>query len=287
MRDEFGLDRWWRLILIWSIGAVTTWVIATLSLNRLPPAGSPHSPPKSAQEALSNWDGKHYAAVAANGYQAKGDAARLVNFFPLYPALARAFGGSKHSLLAGILLSQLLVLCSIMLMSHLAHGKQRESLLVEPGLWLLVNPFGFYMFAAYAESLFLFLTLVHVTAYSMRRASASAFAGLLAGLTRPVAIILPALVGVDAIQRWKRGERTWKPFLVAATPLFGFLLFTLVYVGWIFGDAGAYWNIVATYWTQTPVFPFTTFIADLQSWLTTAADGRIPPPDMILRTFST
>ncbi len=109
---------------------------------------------------------------------------RRFNFFPLYPALSRLLGGKGHANLAGIFLSQVLTLGSLILMSLLAHGARRGRLVEEPGVWLLLNPFSFFLLTFYAESLFLFLTLLHVAAYRWHRSSASAAAGLLAGLKR-------------------------------------------------------------------------------------------------------
>ncbi|MDQ3242284.1 MAG: hypothetical protein M3Q09_00935 [Gemmatimonadota bacterium] len=84
---------------------------------------------------------------------------RRFNFFPLYPALSRLLGGKGHANLAGIFLSQVLTLGSLILMSLLAHGARRGRLVEEPGVWLLLNPFSFFLLTFYAESLFLFLTL--------------------------------------------------------------------------------------------------------------------------------
>ena len=263
------------------------WAVAAASLGRPVPLGTKHRQARTAVEALSNWDGEWYALIATAGYEAEPDSAKRLNFFPLYPKLAGTLGGRNHAAVAGIILSQILTLACLVLMSLIAHGRQRAPLFQEPGFWLLINPFAFFLLALYTESLFLFLTLVHFAAYARNRISISIATGLLAGLTRPTAIALPALLGTEAWRRWKKKEPAGWVALAAIAPLVGVAAYIFGYIPWKTGDLWGYSHMAQRFWPQSLRVPFYPLLVDIRSWMATAGAGRIPPPDMVLRTVST
>src|SRR5205807_2397781 len=113
-------------------------------------------------------------------------------------------GGSEHAPLAGILVNQLLLLASIVLLTGLIPNGGTAPLREQPGFWLLISPFAFFFSTMYTESLFLFLSLVMVLA-SRRHYHGIAFtAGVLAGLARPTAILLPLLLISEVIDALRR-----------------------------------------------------------------------------------
>src|SRR5262249_42900950 len=144
-------------------------------------------------EALMSWDGKHYYAIARNGYSAQGPQSSNVAFFPLLPLVARFIGGQRATVLAGILLNQICLLGSVLLLARIAREGEEGALYEEPGFWLLVHPLAFFLSAFYAESLFLFLTIFMVATYRKKLVGITCLVGFLAGLTRPTAVCLPAL----------------------------------------------------------------------------------------------
>jgi len=263
------------------------WTVAAASVGRPVPRGTKHTPARTAVEALSNWDGEWYALIATAGYAAEPDKAKRLNFFPLYPRLAGTLGGKNHAAIAGILLSQALTLASLMLMSLLAHGRQRAPLFQEPGFWLLINPFAFFLLAFYTESLFLFLTLVHFAAYARNRPSISIASGFLAGLTRPTAIALPALLGTEALRRWRNKQPAGWVALAAIAPLVGVAAYIFGYIPSKTGDIWGYAHMSERFWPQSLSVPLYPLVVDMRSSVETAIAGRIPPPDMVLRTVST
>ena len=274
-------------MLLWLIAVVMAWTVAAVSLGRPIPLGKNHRPAQTAVEALSTWDGEWYLRIVTIGYSAETSERKSLNFFPLYPKVAGALGGKSHAALAGIILSQVLTLGSLVLMSLLAHGQRRAPLFQEPGFWLLINPFAFFLLAFYTESLFLFVTLVHFAAYARNRASVSIVAGFLAGLTRPTAIALPALLGTEAVQRWRKGEPVkWVAF-AAIAPLAGVAAYVFGYIPWKTGDIAGYADMSQRFWPQSLTVPFYPLIVDIRTWVGAMIDGRIPSPDMILRTAST
>lgn len=245
------------------------------------------APVRTAVEALSTWDGERYAHIATVGYAAEGRERGYFNFFPLFPKLAGALGRNSHAELAGIVLSQVLTLASLVLMSLLAHGSRRMPLFQEPGFWLLINPFAFFLLAFYSESVFLFLSLVHFAAYTRNRAPVSIAAGFLAGLTRPTAIALPAMLGTEALLRWRKGEPLKWVAIAAIAPLAGVAAYIFGYIPWKTGDFAGYARVSRDFWPQSLNVPLYPFALDVQSWISTLIDSRIPPPDTVLRTVST
>src|SRR6266404_4456932 len=99
------------IFLGWLLAVVLTWILAGFLASGL--LVKQH--PANAVETLSQWDGNHYARIAAEGYQMEGISRREFNFFPAFPAIARLFGGREHPRLAGIIFNQLLFLVSLAL----------------------------------------------------------------------------------------------------------------------------------------------------------------------------
>lgn len=208
-------------------------------------------------------------------------------FFPLYPMLIRTLGGKAHAAVAGILLSQVLCLASLVLMSAMAHGDRRVPLFQEPGFWLLINPFGVFFLALYTESLFLLLTLVHFAAYERSKRRLSIASGFLAGLTRPTSIVLPVLLGTEAVQRFRKREPWGWVVIAAAAPLVGVGVFVFGIIAIKTGDVFGYVHMSTQFWQHTPAFPLYPYVEELRSAVTTVLARRIPPPDLLLRVVST
>jgi hypothetical protein len=114
-------------------------------------------------EALVNvwmrWDTAWYLKIAASGYAAK-DAS--IAFMPLYPWLIKLAGFllGGNLLLGAILISNLATIIAVILLYELVLlEKNFKTNAMQSLLALLVFPTGFFLFAAYSESLFLMLTL--------------------------------------------------------------------------------------------------------------------------------
>lgn len=281
------VERWWRLVAFWAVTVAVAWGVAIYSA-RNPVSHQPGVPPAgNAVEALSAWDGSNYRQIAVNGYEVSAKGRGLFNFFPLYPGLSRLLGGIDHAPLAGILLSQFLALVCLMLMSVMAHGHEPRSLSREPGFWLLLSPFGFFMLAFYTESLFLFLTLLHYFAYTSRSLRISASAGILAGLTRPTAIALPAMLWVEAIGRWRRKERWFAVVVAGAAPAIGIGIY-FAYVAWRIGDVFGYPHLSNQASSNALRIPLHPMAVDLRAWIYNLRwSGTTPLFDMVLRHGST
>ena len=160
VRDESSLRGQWSslrsLVVAWFIAVLTIWVAAVFIARFAPPVTRDEGPSRTAVERLSTWDGAHYAHIAANGYSVEGQDRRRFGYFPLLPAVSRLLGGREHAPLAGILLSQICLLGSIILLSKLMVGERQLPLPQQPGFWLLVNPLGFFFHVFYTSPCFSF-----------------------------------------------------------------------------------------------------------------------------------
>lgn len=98
---------------------------------------------------------------------------------------------------------------------------------------------------------------------------------------------MPALLGTEALLRWKKGEPAKWVAVAAIAPLAGVAAYVFGYIPWKTGDLAGYAHMSREFWPQSLHMPLYPFALDVQSWIRTTIEGRIPPPDMVLRTVST
>jgi len=188
---------------------------------------------------LLSWDGRWYFDIAHRGYAALPDEA--LRFFPLYPLAALALS----PLFAGHVGASLLVLSNLgaLVLGSLVHRlclvETGDEALARRAAWFVaLAPPLFVMVMGYSEPLALALSVACVWALRTRRWCWAAAAGLLAGLTRPVGLLLVVPAAIEA-GRGLRGApgREWVARAAAvAAPGVGAASF-LVWVGARFGDA--------------------------------------------------
>ncbi len=125
-------------------------------------------PPKLSEfyTAWHRWDTTWYVIIADSGY---GYDKRSAAFFPLYPMLIRVFnhvlpGGSFE---AALILGVLACLAALVMVHRLTAEIAGPDLARRTAFYLLAFPTGFYLAAAYNESLFIALALGSM--YCMRR----------------------------------------------------------------------------------------------------------------------
>lgn len=148
---------------------------------------------------LANWDGDIYRNIASGGYRELWQAA----FFPLYPLLehvvALVTGGDTA--LAGVIIANAASLGAFGLLRVLVERELGRSIARRTLIYVAIFPVSFFLVAAYAESLFLLLSVGAFLALRRERWVAAGSLIALATLTRPVGILLElALVAqfVDA-----------------------------------------------------------------------------------------
>src|SRR5712692_11153459 len=134
MKDVI-FQRWLRqgnVVACWLIAVVCIWWLAFLIGVSMRANRKGEHFPRSPARVLSTFDGEHYGHIAAVGYSTEGAERRQFAFFPLLPAISRLLGGASGAPLAGILVSQICLLGSMVLLSVLAHGDRGGPLIVQP-----------------------------------------------------------------------------------------------------------------------------------------------------------
>lgn len=164
-------------------------------------AGAAHS-------GLLSWDANWYLRIAEVGYGAAGRGS--LRFFPLYPLVGRGLsqlpGVSPGAALVGVA-----NVCSFLALVLLHQLVSRESLPegdAERSLWVLsLWPAAFVLTMGYAEGLFLVLSLAAFLAWRSGRWWWAVVPAYLAGLTRPVGVLLAVPAFVECVAWWRSGGR--------------------------------------------------------------------------------
>ena len=233
------------------------------------PAGSYPTPPFSGWAALliepwTRWDGQWYLKIVEQGYGLERyviDGREVVThastaFFPLYPGLIWLLSRSLSipSALAGTLISGLATLGGLLVIHRLVTREFDAAVADRAVRYLLIFPTAFFLFAVYAEGLFLFLSaLALASARHQRWWPAALWAGLAAG-ARPNGIVVGLIVGVEYLA-WLRRSRRWPrweaaSFLLAPSGLVAYLVYLQIGFGDPFVFIEAQQNVV---WHRRPV----------------------------------
>jgi hypothetical protein len=156
------------------------------------------------REGLLGWDASYYRVIAAHGYSAAGSGA--YRFFPLTPLVAHAIGlvpgvGAGAALLVVANVASLVagaVLYRLAVTETGSSGIGRAA----AGLLFLAPP-AFVLAMGYSESLFLVASLCMLAALRARRPGWAAVAGLLAGLDRPIGLVLVIPAVIEVVRCWR------------------------------------------------------------------------------------
>jgi Gpi18-like mannosyltransferase len=189
-------------------------------------------------------------------------------FFPLYPTLIRAVTSlipgtlqTQEILLAGVLISNLCLLGAMLILYPLSMDLFSDQKIAEKSiLYMLFFPAGFFLSAAYTESLFLFCVLLAFFAGQRRIWPLAGIAGFFAALTRSPGIFLfPALLWLYMEQKnWKFKQIDFRILFLALIPT-GLLL--VLWIGYnTTGDWLAPLNAQAA-WQRELTWPWVTLFA--------------------------
>ncbi|CAN5340631.1 membrane protein [soil metagenome] len=278
----------WNLIAAWGAHVCLVWLTVLLVYHFPGRFESAGDAPGGIADLFAAWDGSHYTWIAANGYSTEGNEIRRFAFFPLFPLIAHLLGGGKHTVIAGVVFNQILLLGSALLLGQLVRpGKERNAdLLSQPGFWLLISPLAFFFSVFYSESLFLFLGLAGTVAYTRGRYDVAIPALVLAGLTRPTAICLAAIFLCDAAIRLRNRRKVVVALACAAAPVLGILIYWAA-VAYSTGNLMGYFQIQSTIWGHSWTAPFLPFLQDARATVARFLDGSLRLPDQNLRLLST
>ncbi len=164
---------------------------------------------------LFSWDASYYIAIARHGYDAV-ETLKIsdgLRFFPLYPLIGRAIGGSNIALLAITNLAMLLALVLVRLLAR----SWTDARTADTAVWIwALGPGALASVMAYSEPVFIVFVCLVFLALDRDRIMVATVAGGLAALTRPVGAVLIAVVVAYAWQR-----RRPKTLLAAIGPMVG------------------------------------------------------------------
>jgi hypothetical protein len=247
VRELFRLDR--QVVLAFLVSRVVVLVAAVLAETVLPRnAALTSGDAGPLLRSLTAWDGWWYLGIARDGYHAAPLAGGYHDyaFFPLYPAVVAVLAWPWPALsgLIAVVLSNVLALLGLGLLVRLGErylGAERAS---RAAALLAMAPFSFVFAMAYAESLFLVLSLGAFLAMERgHRAAAGVLIGL-ASLARLQGVVLALPL---ALLGWWLDGRRWRPSLLwlglgplAVAAFFG-------YVAWLTGAVGAYGDAQAAW----------------------------------------
>ena len=137
----------------------------------------------------NHWDAANFTRIAQYGYQTIYDTA----FFPLFPLLIKCIAflfGNNGYIAIGMILSNLALLGALFVLYQIATDILGEQIGRRTLLYLCIFPTAFFFFAAYNESLFLFLTASSFLAMRRQKWWLAGILGLFAALTRAAGVLL-------------------------------------------------------------------------------------------------
>ena len=191
-----------------------------------------------AEEGLLGWDASWYARIAEHGYAALPDEG--IRFFPLVPGLTRGLATITPLDERGalVLVANASALVLGVLLYRLARFETGDEALARRAVWLMaLAPPAYVLVMGYTEAVGAALAVAFFLALRTRRWGWAAAAGALAGLARPVGVLLvvPAVVEVARDWRMTRSGERWRRLGAVAAPVAG----TGAYLAWVqlrFGD---------------------------------------------------
>jgi hypothetical protein len=233
---SFGRDL--RVAVVpWALARVL--VVASLALSRhLFDEIGAGSRPVALGQGLFAWDAAFYRDLAEHGYRAVGEGS--LRFFPLVPMLSRGLGWIllDHTAAALIIIANVSALAFGALLHRLALHETGDAATARRAAWFgALFPAAFVLVMGYAEATAMMLGVVVFLGLRSNRFWWAAVAGFLAGLCRPVGVLLVVPAAVEAARGWRGAStRSRVARLVSVVaPAAGAGTY-LVWVGVEFGD---------------------------------------------------
>lgn len=201
--------------------ALTRYLVTNLGAED--PSGRPPS-------GLVGWDASWYLRIIESGYDHLPW--ESMRFFPLLPLLAKVLHPFLGARLALLVVVNVAALAAGVLLERLARYESGgDRALASRAAWYLAFlPPAFVLAMGYAEALLILFSIAMFLALRRRRWGWAIAMGLLAGLCRPlgVLLIIPAVIeGCRDLRRARTGERVLRALSAVAPGLGG-----LTYLGW-------------------------------------------------------
>jgi len=178
------------------------------------------------------YDGDWYRNIAEHGYTELPR--QGLRFFPLYPLLGRWLGAvfGDHIDVALVVISSVAALVLGALVHRLVLRETGDERTAVRAAWLIaVFPTALSFVLAYAEPLMMVAAVGMFLALRSQRWMPAVALGVMAGLTRPVGLLLVVPAAIEAARAWREsglGERVRRACAVVS-PGIG----TAIYLAWV------------------------------------------------------
>jgi hypothetical protein len=159
-------------------------------------------------QGLLGWDAGYYRGIASHGYAPLGHGA--TRFFPLVPLVARylALGVAAATGVTLLVVVNVSALALGALLHRLALTETGDRALARRAAWLVaLVPPAFVLVWGYAEATAIALAVAAFIALRGRHWGWAAAFGLLAGLARPLGVLLVLPAAVEAARGWSALSR--------------------------------------------------------------------------------
>ena len=201
--------------------AMTRYLVSNLGAED--PTGRPPS-------GLVGWDASWYLRIIESGYEHLPW--ESMRFFPLLPLLAKVLHPVLGARLALLVVVNTAALAAGVLIERLARFESGgDRALASRAAWYLAFlPPAFVLAMGYAEALLILFSIAMFLALRRKRWGWAIAVGLLAGLSRPLGVLLviPAVIeGCRELRRARTSERVLRALAAIAPGTGG-----LVYLGW-------------------------------------------------------
>ena len=191
-----------------------------------------------AHQGLLAWDGSWYARIAEHGYAPLPD--ESIRFFPLVPLLSRGLADVTpfDERAALVVVANASALALGLLLYRLVCLETGDTALARRSVWLLALAPPAYVFVmGYTEATATALAVATFLGLRSQRWGWAALAGALAGLARPVGVLLVVPATIEVARGWRaaRPRERWRGVVAAVAPAAGAGAY-LAWVQWRFGD---------------------------------------------------
>jgi len=198
------LRRLWPSLVVARLAVAVAWVAAGVWRGGTDPTDRLRT------EGLLAWDGTWYRDIVVFGYAGLPEEA--LRFFPAYPLVVRALGLplgdlQDHRAIVGWLLvvvANVAAVVAALLIRRLVLVERNDPALADrAAVALTLFPSAFVLVWAYSEALFLVAAIGVFWAVRTRRWEWAIVAGLVAGGTRPVGLLLVLPAAIEAARWWR------------------------------------------------------------------------------------
>ncbi|MCA9790427.1 MAG: hypothetical protein KC910_01475 [Candidatus Eremiobacteraeota bacterium] len=180
-------QEWWWLVGLWALSRLILSLVGWLSLVYLPNL-APHHHPGPWYEMWSRLDSLHYLRIADQGYLP--GLGGTCAWFPGYPLLVRSLSWCLPPTLAGLMISNLALLGSMLVLWELFRERYERAVCRRVVALWLAFPSAFFLSAVYSESTFLLFSAGAFLAARRQKWALAGLLGALAATTRPTGLLL-------------------------------------------------------------------------------------------------